>query len=80
VLGAAVLSRLDSLPTDSRPFSATEFASSLVGDEFEATRKAIQRTRLATQRAVNANRDFERGQVNSRAKISMGLARRAVAS
>lgn len=78
ILAAAVLSRLDALPSKSRPFKAVEFAASLVGEEFEQAKRAITRTRIATQRAVNANRDFERGRVDARAKISMGLARRAV--
>jgi len=76
LLGAAVLSRLDTLPATSRPFKATEFAMSLVGEDFQATRKAIERIRQAAQRAVNANRDFESGRTDAVAKISMGLARR----
>lgn len=76
ILAAAVLSRVDTLPTKSRPFKATEFASSIVGEEFELTKKAIERIRVAAQRAVNANRDFERGKENIAAKISVGLARR----
>ena len=78
ILAAAVLSRLDTLPSKSRPFKAAEFAASIVGEEFELTKKAIERIRVATQRAVNANRNFERGRVDAKAKISMGLARRAV--
>ena len=76
LLAAAVLSRLDKLPTTSRPFKAVEFATDIVGEEFQQTKKAIERIRLAVQRAVNANRDFERGRVDATAKISMGLARR----
>jgi hypothetical protein len=76
LLAAAVLSRLDTLPTTSRPFKAADFAMSIVGVEFQETKKAIERIRLAAQRAVNANRDFENGRVNATAKISMGLARR----
>jgi hypothetical protein len=76
ILAAAVLSRLDTLPAGHRPFKATEFAMSIVGEEFQETKKAIERIRLAAQRAVNANRDFENGHVNATAKISMGLGRR----
>jgi len=76
LLAAAVLSRLDTLPATSRPFKATEFAMSIVGEDFQATRKAIERIRIAAQRAVNANRDFERGRIDATAKISMGLATR----
>jgi hypothetical protein len=76
ILAAAVLSRLDTLPATSRPFKATEFATSIIGEDFQATRKAIERIRQAAQRAVNANRDFERGRTDAVAKISMGLARR----
>jgi len=75
ILAAAVLNRLDTLPTTSRPFKAAEFATSIVGEEFQATKKALERIRVAVQRAVNANRDFERGRIDATAKISMGLAR-----
>ena len=78
ILAAAVLSRLDTLPSKNRPFKAVEFAMAIVGEEFELTKKAIGRIRVAAQRAVNVNRDFERGRVNTTAKISIGLARRAV--
>jgi len=74
ILAAAVLSRLDTLPTKSRPFKATEFATSIVGEEFEQISKAIKRIRLATQRAVNADRGFKHGRTGSAAKISVGLA------
>ena len=75
-LAAAVLSRLDTMPRDRRPFKAVEFATRILGDEFVETRKAIKCVQVAAQRALNANRDFESGQVDSVAKISMGLARR----
>jgi hypothetical protein len=78
-LGAAILSRLDRSPTNSRPFDAAEFAMQLVGPEFDATRKAIARVRVAAQRALNANRDFEQGRVDATAKIGMGLAQRSIA-
>ena len=78
ILAAAVLSRLDTLPAKSRPFNATEFALDLVGKEFTQIKNAIERIRVAAQRAVNANRDFERGRIDATAKITMGLARRAI--
>jgi hypothetical protein len=78
VLAAAILSRVDAMPTKSRPFDAAEFATAMVGTEFEATRKAIQRIRIASQRALNANRDFERGRIDAMAKIGIGLAQRSV--
>jgi hypothetical protein len=76
ILAAAVLSKLDTLPATSRPFKAADFATSIVGEEFQGTRKALERIRVAVQRAVNANRDFERGRIDATAKISMGLATR----
>ncbi len=78
-LGAAIMSRLDAMSTKTRPFDAADFAMKLVGDEFDATRKAIATIRVATQRALNANRDFERGSVDATAKIGMGLAQRRIA-
>ena len=76
ILAAAVLSRLDALPTKQRPIKATEYANSLLGDEFREIETAFKRIHLATQRAINANREFERGHVDPTAKISMGLAAR----
>lgn len=77
-LAAAVLGRLDTLPRDQRPFAAADFANRVLGEEFTRTRQAIERVRLAVQSAVNANRAFERGRVDSLAKIDIGLARRRV--
>jgi hypothetical protein len=76
ILAAAVLSRLDAMPTKSRPLNTREFAEKLVGEEFERLQSAFRRTRLAAQRAINANRDFERGQVRGVSKIALGLAAR----
>ncbi len=64
------------MPTKARPFSAVDFATAVVGQEFEQHRQAMRRVRVAAQRAMNANRDFERGRVDATAKISMGLAQR----
>ena len=77
LLAAAVVARLDTLPRNERPFKAAEFAQSMVGDEFDATRKAFERIKSAVQRAVNANRDFERGRMDATSRISVGLAKRS---
>ena len=69
---------VDALPRDERPFKATAFAERMVGDEFNNIRKGLERIRVATQRAINANRAFESGRVDATAKISMGLAQRRV--
>lgn len=76
ILAAAVLSRIDAMPTKSRPMNTREFAEVFVGEEFEQLQSAFRRTRLAAQRAINANRDFERGQVRGVSKIALGLAAR----
>ena len=75
ILAAAVLSRLDNLPTDKRPIKAVEFADKMVGKDFREVRDALSRTRNAVQHAVNVNRDFERGKVDPTAKIALALAR-----
>jgi hypothetical protein len=75
-LAAAILSRLDTLPRDERPFKAVEFAEAMVGDEFNNVRRGIDRINVAVQRALNANRAFERGRIDATARISMGLAQR----
>lgn len=64
VLAAALLSRLDTLPTDRRPFSAQELAAA-VGVEEHA--KAVEAIRVATNRGqatINAIRAFRQGRQN----------------
>ena len=75
ILAAAVLSRLDALPSTNRPIKAVDFADKIVGEEFKQVRVALKRTRNAVQQAINVNRDFERGKVDSTAKIALALAR-----
>ncbi len=76
ILAAAVLSRLDALPREQRPMVAVEFANKVVGEEYKQTRDAMRRIRLATQSAINVNRDFERGRPDPTSKIALGLAKR----
>lgn len=75
VLAAAVITRLDTLPTPQRPIKATEYALRIIGEDFGQVRDAFKRIRNATQHAINVNREFERGRVDSKAKIGLALAR-----
>ncbi len=45
ILGAAVLSRLDTMRSKDRPVSAQELARTLVGEEFDEATTALRRIR-----------------------------------
>lgn len=72
-LGAAVMSLLEKMPARSRPVSAADLAERLVGEETRAVQDGIARVREAVQRAIVANRDFERGRPSPLDKIRLGL-------
>lgn len=79
ILAAAVASRLDMISAKQRPLRAANFANEVLGEEFREIDRAFKRIRVAAQHAINVNREFETGRSNSRAKIELGLARRALA-
>lgn len=70
LLGAAVLSRLDSLPRDGRPFTAHDLAEKLVGDDHRKLTQAAKRGRLLLETAVAADRELQTGRRDSIGKIS----------
>ncbi|MEM6824438.1 MAG: hypothetical protein AAF566_04945 [Pseudomonadota bacterium] len=72
-LGAAVMTLLDRMPPRSRPVSAQDLAERLVGEETRAVQDGIARVRETVQRAIVANRDFERGRSSPLDKIRLGL-------
>ena len=63
VLGAALVAILDRMPARSRPFSAQDLADKLVGEETRQVQDAITAVKLAAQRAINKNREWEAGKV-----------------
>lgn len=73
VLGAALLSIIDRMPARSRPFSAAELASALVGEEVRAMQAAIDTIRTAAQRALVRNREWERGRASPVDRIRLAL-------
>jgi hypothetical protein len=73
LLGAAVLSRLDSLPRDGRPFSAHDFAEKLVGEDHRKLTDAAKRARLLLETAVAANNELATGRPDSNGKIARAL-------
>jgi hypothetical protein len=79
VLGAALLSRLDSLPADVKKnvdVSRQELADCLCGEEFAKANESITIARNRIREAINQNRDFESGrQFNGTMRLSEGLAR-----
>lgn len=72
-LGAALLSALDAMPARSRPFSAQELADKLCGEETRAILASVEAVRTANQRALNANRGFERGRADPLAAVKLAL-------
>ena len=73
VLGAALISAIDRLPSKSRPFIAADLAEKLCGEETRAVRAAIESVRASAQRAINANRAFIAGRTNPLDTIKMAL-------
>jgi len=76
MLAAAILARLDTLPSQigPKPFTASHFAEAVVGEKHRAVTKAAKTVAAAFQRLVNQNRDFERGKVDLIGKIKDALA------
>ena len=81
VLGAAILSRLDSMKSEDRKaanVARQELAEALVGDDFKNARAAIQRIKNRTREALSANRGFMTGKgMSLRDKIGLALNRGA---
>lgn len=73
VLGAALVSILDRMPARSRPFSAQDLADKLVGAETRQVQDAITAVKLAAQRAINRNREWEAGKVRPLDRVKMAL-------
>ena len=79
VLGAAVLSRLDALSKESRPFTAGDLAKRLVGVAHAERIHLAREAKHAFQSARNANHSFEMSrQPSSNSKILAGLRSRAL--
>ncbi|NWH07338.1 MAG: hypothetical protein HXY22_01590 [Alphaproteobacteria bacterium] len=72
-LGAALLTIIDRMPARDRPFSAQELAQRLVGEEAAEVTRTIERVRATVQRAIVANRDFERGRASALDKVKVAL-------
>ena len=73
VLGAALVAILDRMPARSRPFSAQDLADKLVGAETRQVQDAITAVKLAAQRAINKNREWEAGKVRPLDRVKMAL-------
>ena len=73
VLGAALVSILDRMPARSRPFSAQDLADKLVGAETRQVQDAITAVKLAAQRAIIRNREWEAGKVRPLDRVKLAL-------
>ncbi|ABD55809.1 hypothetical protein [Jannaschia sp. CCS1] len=72
-LGAAIVSIIDRMPARSRPFSAQDLADKLVGEETRSVQAAIAAVKLAAQRAINRNREYEAGRVRPMDRVKLAL-------
>lgn len=73
LLAAAVLARLDSMPREARPFSASDFAEKIVGKEHETLIRNLQQARLTRDATVAADKELRTGKNDSIGKIARGL-------
>jgi len=73
VLGAALVSVVDRMPARSRPFSAQDLADRLVGEEMRKGQDAIAAVKLAAQRAIVRNREWEAGKVRPLDRVKLAL-------
>jgi hypothetical protein len=80
VLAAAVLSRLDAIPRDQRPFQPVDLAEKLVGKRHKLLIDRHERCRLALDAARSAEKYLTTGKLDSQSKISRGIAVRRLAS
>jgi hypothetical protein len=78
VLGAAILSRLDAIPVKERPISPQNLAERLVGERHRQMMERVERARIAVKAAKDADQILRTGRSTSFAKISQGLAIRAL--
>lgn len=80
-LAAAVVSRNDSLPKESRLFPSLDFAAKFVGAEHEGLTRAAKRADAALQAMLLANRQLERGgRPDSTGRIALGLRQQAASA
>jgi len=73
VLGAVLQTVNDRLPRRDRPISSAQLAAALVGDETRAVQAAVAGIKATVQRAIVANRDFERGRASALDKVKLAL-------
>lgn len=77
-LAAAVLSKLDSMPKESRPFSAQQFAQRMVGKEYDRYTLAGKKIAHAFQSVINRNRELAKGKADLFEKLKSGLRQHAL--
>lgn len=61
VLAAAVATIIDRRPSDRRPFSVADFATRIIGAEYEKVSRTLDGIQLAMKSALAADREFVRG-------------------
>lgn len=80
VLAAAVVTVIDRMPLNRRPFSVVAFAERMWGEQFRDVNGKLQGVILAERKALAANNEFVRGKGDALVNLSNTLAERALAA
>lgn len=78
VLAAAIVTVVDRMPRDRRPFAVSEFAEQMWGDKHRAAMVKLKTVVRANKLAQIANQTFETGRANPAAKLSATLDQRDI--
>lgn len=78
VLAAALVTVIDRMPRDRRPFSVSEFAEQMWGEKHRAALVKLKTVIRANKLAQIANSTFETGRANPAAKLSAMLDQRDI--
>jgi hypothetical protein len=78
VLAAAIVTVVDRMPRDRRPFAVSEFAEQMWGDKHRAAMVKLKTVVRANKLAQIANSTFETGRANPAAKLSATLDQRDI--
>lgn len=75
-LGAALASRVFSMPPEKRPFDVNELADAIVGEEWREVNEALDEIDAAAVDMVRLDREFETGRIDGTGMIEQALRQR----
>jgi len=79
VLASAVATVVDRLPRDRRPFSVADFASRVIGLQYEQLSTKLEAVMTASVNSEAANREFQRNQANPVTSVARALRNKQLA-